>query len=56
MPAVRSVEPTRVPPVSSYKPTSQEVAGWSAGISRLNRKYRVWPSAAGVKRVARRVH
>ncbi len=39
--AVRSVEPTRCAPVSSYKPTSQEVAGWSVGISRLKRRNRV---------------
>lgn len=54
--AVRSAEPTRAPPVSSYKPISHEVGACPVGVLSVRRTYRVWPSAVGVNRVASRVH
>lgn len=35
--AVRSVEPTRAPPTSSYKPTSHDVGAWPAGVLSVSR-------------------
>ena len=54
--AVRSVLPTRVPPTSSYKPTSHDVGACPGGVFSVRRTKRVWPSAEGVKRVPRIVH
>ncbi len=51
--AVRRVLPTRVPPTSSYKPSSHDVGACPGGVFSVRRTKRVWPSDDGVKRAAR---